>query len=84
MYNPSPYAAVGGPGYGIQSPTSMFGDGGVEAITPFAPKGSMGSNITINVGGNVISEGDLVGTIRNELLALQQSGSAITRTNLSI
>jgi hypothetical protein len=43
-----------------------------------------GSNITINVGGSVISEGDLVAVIRNQLLALQQSGSTITRTNLSI
>jgi hypothetical protein len=84
MYNPSPYAAVGGPGYGIQSPTSMFGDGGVEAITPFAPMGSVGSNITINVGGNVISEGDLVGTIRDQLLGLQQSGKSITLSAIAI
>jgi hypothetical protein len=47
--------------------------------------GSMGGqNITVNVGGSIISESDLVAVIRNELLALQQSGSTITRTNLSI
>jgi hypothetical protein len=62
----------------------MFGDGGVEAITPFAPMGSVGSNITINVGGNVISEGDLVGTIRDQLLGLQQSGKSITLSAIAI
>ncbi|CAB4154085.1 hypothetical protein UFOVP637_19 [uncultured Caudovirales phage] len=71
------------------SPTmSLIGESGPEAVIPLSQLGSIGggggSNITINVGGSVISEGDLVATIRNELLALQQSGSTITRTNLSL
>jgi hypothetical protein len=82
--NGIPFLAAGGI---VTSPTlSMIGEAGPEAVIPLSQMGSMGggSNITINVGGSVISEGDLVGTIRNELLALQQSGSTITRTNLSI
>jgi hypothetical protein len=71
----------------VTSPTlSLIGEAGPEAVIPLSQMGSMGggSNITINVGGSVISEGDLVAIIRNQLLALQQSGSTITRTNLSI
>jgi hypothetical protein len=70
----------------VTSPTlAMIGEAGPEAVIPLSQMGSMGgANITVNVSGSVISEGDLVGTIRNELLALQQSGSTITRTNLSL
>ena len=71
----------------VTSPTlSLIGEAGPEAVIPLSKMGSMGggSNITVNVGGSVISEGDLVAVIRNQLLALQQSGSTITRTNLSI
>lgn len=69
----------------VNSPTmALIGEAGPEAVIPLSQMGSMGQNITINVGGSVISEGDLVAIIRNQLLALQQSGSTITRTNLSI
>jgi hypothetical protein len=64
---------------------AIIGEAGPEAVIPLSQMGSMGGqNITINVGGSVISQGDLVAIIRNQLLALQQSGSTITRTNLSI
>lgn len=78
-----PFLASGGI---VTSPTlSMVGEAGPEAVIPLSQMGSMGGqNITVNVGGSVISEGDLVGVIRNQLLALQQSGSTITRTNLSL
>jgi len=47
--------------------------------------GSMGGqNITINVGGSVISEGDLVAVIRDQLLGLQQSGKSITLSAISL
>jgi hypothetical protein len=80
---PLTFLAAGGV---VTSPTlSMIGENGPEAVIPLSKMGSMGGqNITVNVGGSVISEGDLVATIRNELLALQQSGSTITRTNLSL
>ena len=82
--NEIPFLAAGGI---VTSPTlAMIGEGGgPEAVIPLSQMGSMGgSNITINVGGSVISEGDLVAAIRDQLLGLQQSGSTITRTNLSI
>jgi hypothetical protein len=64
---------------------AIIGEAGPEAVIPLSKMDSMGGqNITINVGGSIISESDLVAVIRNELLALQQSGSTITRTNLSI
>jgi hypothetical protein len=46
--------------------------------------GSMGQNITINVGGSVIIEGDLVAAIRDQLLGLQQSGKSITLSAISL
>ena len=81
--NGIPFLAAGGI---VTSPTlSMIGEAGPEAVIPLSQMGSMGgSSVTINVGGSIISESDLVATIRNELLALQQSGSTITRTNLSL
>jgi hypothetical protein len=81
--NGIPFLAAGGI---VTSPTlSMVGEAGPEAVIPLSQMGSMGGqNITINVGGSVISEGDLVAAIRDQLLGLQQSGSTITRTNLSI
>ncbi|CAB4149115.1 hypothetical protein UFOVP534_46 [uncultured Caudovirales phage] len=80
---PVEFLAAGGI---VTSPTlSMIGEAGPEAVIPLSQMGSMGGqNITVNVGGSIISESDLVATIRNELLALQQSGSTITRTNLSL
>jgi hypothetical protein len=69
----------------VTSPTlSMIGEAGPEAVIPLSQMGSMGSNITINVGGSVISEGDLVAAIRDQLLGLQQSGKSITLSAISI
>jgi hypothetical protein len=80
---PLEFMATGGI---VTSPTlALIGEAGSEAVIPLSKMGSMGGqNITINVGGSVISEGDLVAAIRDQLLGLQQSGSTITRTNLSI
>jgi len=71
----------------VTSPTlSLIGEAGPEAVIPLSKMGSMGggSNITINVGGSVISEGDLVAVIRDQLLGLQQSGKSITLSAISI
>lgn len=71
----------------VTSPTlSLIGEAGPEAVIPLSQMGSMGggSNITINVGGSVISEGDLVAVIRDQLLGLQQSGKSITLSAISI
>ena len=77
-----PYLAAGGI---VTSPTlSMIGEAGPEAVIPLSQMGSMGQNITINVGGSVISEGDLVAAIRDQLLGLQQSGKSITLSAISL
>ena len=71
----------------VTSPTlSLIGEAGPEAVIPLSKMGSMGggSNITVNVGGSVISEGDLVAVIRDQLLGLQQSGKSITLSAISI
>jgi len=71
----------------VTSPTlSLIGEAGPEAVIPLSKMGSMGggSNITVNVGGSVISEGDLVAVIRDQLLGLQQSGKSITLSAISL
>ena len=70
----------------VTSPTlSLIGEAGPEAVIPLSKMDSMGGqNITINVGGSVISEGDLVAVIRDQLLGLQQSGKSITLSAISI
>ena len=80
--NEIPFLAAGGI---VTSPTlSMIGEAGPEAVIPLSQMGSMGQNITINVGGSVISEGDLVAAIRDQLLGLQQSGKSITLSAISL
>jgi hypothetical protein len=78
-----PFMAAGGI---VTSPTlSVIGEAGPEAVIPLSQMGSMGgSNITINVAGSVISEGDLVAAIRDQLLGLQQSGKSITLSAISL
>ena len=80
---PLEFMAAGGI---VTSPTlSMIGEAGPEAVIPLSKMGSMGGqNITINVGGSVISEGDLVAAIRDQLLGLQQSGKSITLSAISL
>ena len=69
----------------VTSPTmALIGEAGPEAVIPLSQMGSMGQNITINVGGSVISEGDLVAAIRDQLLGLQQSGKSITLSAISL
>ena len=81
-FPPMPFLAAGGI---VKTPTvAMIGEAGPEAVIPLGQMGSMGSNITINVGGSVISEGDLVNTIRNAILQGQNNGQAITKTAISL
>jgi hypothetical protein len=69
----------------VTSPTLSTVGTGPEAVIPLSQMGSMGGqNITINVGGSVISEGDLVALIRNQLLGLQQSGKSISLSAISL
>jgi len=55
----------------VTRPTlAMVGERGPEAVVPLS-RGGMGTNVTVNVGGSVISDRDLVSYIRSELLDIQ-------------
>ena len=69
----------------VNSPTiAMIGEGGPEAVIPLSGNSMGGMNVTVNVGGSIISEGDLVASIRNALLQGQNNGQAILNTAVNI
>jgi hypothetical protein len=58
----------------VNRPTlALIGEAGPEAVVPLGRGGMMGG-ITINVAGSVISEGDLIETVRVGLVEAQRSG----------
>jgi hypothetical protein len=58
----------------VSRPTlALIGEAGPEAVVPLGRGGMMGG-ITINVAGSVISERDLVETVRRGLIDSQRSG----------
>jgi len=75
-----PFMAEGGI---VSKPTiAMIGEGGAEAVIPLDRMGSMGTTVTVNVAGSVISEGQLQSVIQDVLYKLNRSGSATQLTNL--
>ena len=69
----------------VKSPTiAMIGEAGPELVVPLSGGGGLGMNITVNVGGSVISENDLVSSIRNALLQGQNNGQSIINTAVNI
>jgi len=61
----------------VTSPTvAMIGEAGPEAIIPLDRAGGLG-NVTVNVSGSVITEGDLVEKIRRGLINSQKNGNAL-------
>lgn len=66
----------------VTGPTvALIGEAGPEAVIPLDRLGGMGGNITINVSGSVISENDLIETIRRGLVNAQRSGSQLVYSN---
>jgi hypothetical protein len=58
----------------VNRPTlALIGEAGPEAVVPLGRGGMMGG-ITINIAGSVISENDLVETVRRGLIDAQRSG----------
>jgi hypothetical protein len=58
----------------VSRPTlALIGEAGPEAVVPLGRGGGMG-NITVNVAGSVISEGDLIEQVRIGLVEAQRSG----------
>jgi hypothetical protein len=59
----------------VTRPTlALIGEAGPEAVIPLGKGGGMGQNIVINVAGSVISERDLIETVRVGLVDAQRSG----------
>jgi hypothetical protein len=65
----------------VNKPTlALIGEAGPEAVVPLSGRNTPnlgGGNITINVAGSVISEYDLVETVRIGLLDAQRSGKQV-------
>ena len=65
----------------VNKPTlALIGEAGPEAVVPLSGRNTPslgGGNITINVAGSVIAEGDLIETVRRGLLDAQQSGKQV-------
>lgn len=90
LQNYSPLAGFGGQ-YGIpkmasggivSGPTlAMIGEAGPEAVIPLDRLGSMGG-VTVNVAGSVVSENDLIESIRKGLANAQRNGSQLVYSNI--
>ena len=75
-----PFMAAGGI---VTGPTlAMIGEAGPEAIVPLDRLGGMGGGVTVNVGGSVISEGDLIETVRRGLVNAQRNGAQLVYSNV--
>jgi hypothetical protein len=76
----APEFALGGI---VTRPTAaIIGEAGAEAVIPLDQMGSMGSSISINVAGSIISEGELQSVIQNVLYNMNRAGSVSQLTNL--
>jgi len=65
----------------VTGPTlAMIGERGPEAVIPLNRAGMMG-NITVNVAGSVVTELDLVESIRKGLVNAQRSGKQLVYSN---
>jgi hypothetical protein len=75
-----PFMAEGGV---VSKPTiAMIGEAGAEAVIPLDRMGSMGTRVTVNVAGSVISEGQLQSVIQDVLYNLNRTGAVTQLANL--
>jgi phage-related protein len=62
----------------VTGPTlALVGEAGPEAVIPLDGRHSMGT-VVVNVSGSVITEGDLIETVRRGLVQSQRSGRRLT------
>lgn len=67
----------------VTGPTlAMVGEAGPEAVIPLSGAKSLMGGITINVQGSVITEGDLVETVRRGLVKSQRNGAQLVYSNV--
>lgn len=78
LMNKIPAMAAGGI---VTGPTvALIGEAGPEAVIPLDRLNTMG-NITINVSGSVVTENDLIETVRQGLVNAQRNGSQLVYSN---
>jgi hypothetical protein len=66
----------------VEGPTlAVIGEAGPEAVIPLDRLGGMGG-ITVNVSGSVVTENDLIESIRRGLANSQRNGSQLVYSNL--
>lgn len=67
----------------VTRPTqALIGEAGTEAVIPLDRMGSMGTRVTVNVAGSVISEGQLQSVIQDVLYNLNRTGAVTQLSNL--
>lgn len=67
----------------VNQPTfAMIGEQGAEAVIPLDRMGAMGTQLTVNVAGSVISEGQLASVIQDALYNLNRTGAVSQLANL--
>ena len=67
----------------VTGPTlAMVGEAGPEAVIPLSGAKSLMGGITINVAGSVITEGDLIETVRRGLVKSQRNGAQLVYSNV--
>jgi hypothetical protein len=63
----------------VTGPTlGLIGEAGPEMVIPLDKMGGMGTTVVVNVAGSVISERDLIETIRVGLVRSQRSGRSLS------
>jgi hypothetical protein len=67
----------------VTRPTAaLIGEAGAEAVIPLDRMGGMGTRVTVNVAGSVISEGQLQSVIQDVLYNLNRTGAVTQLSNL--
>ena len=67
----------------VTQPTmALIGEAGKEAVIPLDQMGQFGTQLTVNVAGSVISEGQLASVIQDALYNLNRTGAVSQLANL--
>ena len=67
----------------VTQPTmALIGEAGKEAVIPLDQMGQFGTQLTVNVAGSVISEGELTSVIQDALYNLNRTGAVSQLVNL--
>jgi len=76
------YIAMAEGGIVTRPTQALIGEAGAEAVIPLDRMGNMGTRVTVNVAGSVISEGQLQSVIQDVLYNLNRTGAVTQLSNL--